>query len=184
MSVPAPHQPVIRVARRRAKPGCAAAYEALVGGMLGDVRQVPGFIGAEVIPPSTEDGEHQTILRFEDGEGLAAWDASPVRHEWHARLAAVAEGDPDYQVLTGLEAWFARPEVPGHKPPLRWKMAVVTWCGIFPTVALLQLVLNPLIAALPFVPRVAIFTVFVVAIVTYVVMPQLVRLFRPWLVRR
>ncbi len=46
MSVPAPHQPVIRVARRRAKPGCAAAYEALVGGMLGDVRQVPGFIGA------------------------------------------------------------------------------------------------------------------------------------------
>ena len=74
--------------------------------------------------------------------------------------------------------------MPGHRPPLRWKMAVVTWCGIFPTVALLQLVLNPLIVDVPFVPRVAIFTVFVVAIVTYVVMPQLVRLFRPWLARR
>jgi antibiotic biosynthesis monooxygenase (ABM) superfamily enzyme len=183
MSESTTSQPVIRVARRRAKPGCGPAYEALIGGMLADVRETPGFIGAEVIPPATEDGEHQTILRFETQEGLDAWDSSPVRDAWHERLDAVAEGAPDYQVLTGLEAWFARAEVPGHKPPKRWKMAIVTWLGIWPIVMVLQLVLNPLIEDVPFVPRVAIFTIFVVGLITYVVMPQLVRLFRPWLAR-
>lgn len=174
-------QPVIRVARRRANPGCEPAYEALIGGMLRDVQAFPGFIGAEVIPPATEGGDHQTILRFETQEGLAAWDASAQRREWHERLDAVAEGIPDYQVLTGLEAWFARPAIAGHTPPKRWKMAIITWLGIFPTVALLQLYLTPLIDGLPFVPRVAVLTMAVVAIVTYLVMPRLVRLFRPWL---
>lgn len=178
-----PSQPVIRVARRRARPGCEPAYEALIGGMLQDVQAFPGFIGAEIIPPASEGGDHQTILRFETQEGLDAWDESPQRQEWHARLEAVAEGTPDYQVLTGLEAWFARPAIGGHKPPQRWKMAIVTWLGIWPIVMVLQLFLNPLIEGLPFVPRVAIFTVFVVAMTTYLVMPQLVRLFRPWLAR-
>ena len=183
MSTSSAPQPVIRVARRRAKPGCGPAYEALIGGMLADVKAVPGFIGAEVLPPATEGGEHQTILRFETQAGLDAWDSSPERHAWHERLDVVAEGTPDYQLLTGLEAWFARAEVPGHKPPKRWKMAIVTWLGIWPIVMVLQLFLNPLIEDVPFVLRVGIFTIFVVAMITYLVMPQLVKLFRPWLAR-
>ena len=48
---------------------------------------------------------------------------------------------------------------------------------------MLHLFLNPLIEDVPFVPRVGIFTIFVVAMITYLVMPQLVKLFRPWLAR-
>lgn len=171
------------MARRRARPGCAPAYEALAGGMLQDVAKVPGFLSAEVIPPAVEGGEHQTILHFASADGLAAWDHSPQRREWHRRLDVVADGDPDYQVLSGLEAWFARPELPATQQPPRWKMAVVTWVGIFLVVMLLQVTLGRLIGGWTFVLRNAVFTVCVVLLATWVVMPQLVRLFRGWLSR-
>lgn len=184
MSQSPPAEPVIRIARRRAKPGCVPAYEALVGGMLRDVQGMPGFIGGELIPPTVPGGEHQTIMRFEHQGALDAWDASPERRAWHERIATVADGPINYQELTGLEAWFARPEVAGAAPPQRWKMAIITWLGIWPTVMVLQLFLTPQIRPLPFVVEVGVFTLFVVAIVTYLVMPRLVPLFRPWLARR
>jgi antibiotic biosynthesis monooxygenase (ABM) superfamily enzyme len=179
-----PEGPVIRVARRRARPGCEPAYEALVGGMLQDTAKVPGFLSAEIIPPGTDGAEHQTILHFASADALAAWDRSPQRREWHRRLNAVADGDPDYQVLSGLEAWFARPELPGTRQPPRWKMALVTWIGIYLVVMLLQVALAPWIGGWNFFLRNAVFTGCVVLLATWVLMPQLVRVFRPWLTRR
>ena len=62
-------------------------------------------------------------------------------------------------------------------------MAVVTWVGIFLVVMLLQVTLGRLIGGWTFVLRNAVFTVCVVLLATWVVMPQLVRLFRGWLSR-
>ncbi|HTH39312.1 MAG TPA: antibiotic biosynthesis monooxygenase, partial [Rhodocyclaceae bacterium] len=59
-----PAAPVMRIARRRAKPGCAEAYVALVQGMFADARQLPGFLGAELIAPAEDDGEYQVVFRF------------------------------------------------------------------------------------------------------------------------
>ncbi len=46
----------------------------------------------------------------------------------------MAEGEPEYRHLSGLEAWFARAEVPGHTPPPRWKMAIVAWLNILASI--------------------------------------------------
>ncbi|TXG81344.1 MAG: antibiotic biosynthesis monooxygenase [Thermomicrobiales bacterium] len=147
--------PVTRIARRRAKPGCDAAYEAVLRVMFAEVAQFPGFRGADLIPPESAGGEYQVVMRFDSQQQLDAWDVSELRQTWHARLHAVAEGDPDYRLLSGLEAWFALPAAPANHAPVRWKMAIATWLGIFPTVSL----------------------------VLWFIAPRLVRLLFPWLFR-
>lgn len=174
---------LVRIARRRAKPGCSQGYEALVRGMFAEARQIPGFHSAELIPPAQPEGEYQVILRFSTAEGLAAWDRSPLRLEWHRRLAAVAEGPPEYRILHGLEAWFTGPIVPPSHP-VKARMAFVTWLGIFPTVSVILGFVAPYLEPLPFLVRVAVITGLVVLIMTWGVMPRLTRLFRSWLLPR
>ncbi len=176
--------PIMRIAHRRAKAGCADAYAALVRGMFADTQKFPGFLGAELIPPPREEGEYQVVLRFATQAAMAQWDLAPQRAVWHKRLRAVAEGDPEYRLLSGLEAWFAQPQLPANHPPLRWKMALITWLGIFPTVSLLLAFVAPYLAPLPFLLRTAVITGLVVLIITWGIMPRLGPLFHGWLVKR
>lgn len=66
------------------------------------------------------------------------------------------------------------------RPP-RWKMAVVTWIGVYPLITLLLVVLGPLILGLPIPVVTLILSVTLVSVLTFVVMPLLVRAFGPWL---
>jgi len=66
-------------------------------------------------------------------------------------------------------------------PPPRWKVAITTWLGIFPTVLLLFTLLGDTLAPWPLVPRVMVLTMLVVLIMTWVVAPQLTRVLKPWL---
>lgn len=174
---------VFRIVRRRAKPGCADAYESLVGAMFADVRHFPGYVSAELIPPAEPGGEYQIIQRFTRQADLERWQASSVRAEWMARLAAVAEGDPEYRLLHGLDAWFGPALVPAQRMPRRWKMTLLSWCGIFPTVAALLAFVAPWLEGLPFLLRTAVVTVLVAVLMSYVIMPRLTRLAADWLRR-
>lgn len=172
---------IFRVVRRRAKPGCGPAYEALVRAMFEDARRFPGYLAAELIPPESPAGEYQIIQRFATEADLERWNGSPERMAWHARLAQVAEGDPEYRLLHGLDAWFGVAAVPVARPPARWRMTVVSWLGIFPTVALLLTFVAPLLAPLPSLPRIAVLTAMVAVLMSYVIMPRLTRLMGWWL---
>ena len=83
--------------------------------------------------------------------------------------------------VTGLAHWFAEPKGPLQAPPPRWKVAVVTWLGIFPTVLTLFLTIAPWMADWPLVPRTMVLTALVVLIMTWGVAPQLTRWLKPWL---
>jgi len=172
---------VFRVVRRRAKPGCSEAYEALVRAMFEDARRFPGFLAAELTPPEAPGGEYQILQRFATEADLARWNDSQERAAWHERLSHVADGPPEYVLLHGLDAWFPPAAVPVAKPPVRWRMAVVSWLGIFPTVALLLAFVAPLLAGLPFLVRTAIITALVAFLMPYVIMPRLTRWTAGWL---
>lgn len=172
---------VFRIVRRRAKPGCETAYEALIRGMFEDAARFPGYQSAELIPPAEPQGEYQIIQRFTTEENLAGWNASEIRAVWLERLAQVAEGDPEYRLLTGLDAWFAPTPLPSIRPPARWRMTVVSWLGIFPTVATLLWLVAPWLAPLPFLLRTAVFTALVAVAMSYLVMPRLTRWMKGWL---
>lgn len=174
---------VFRVVRRRARPGCERAYEALVQAMFADARTFPGYLAAELIPPDAPGGEYQIIQRFATSADLERWNASTQRAAWHERLRPVADGDPEYRLLHGLDAWFAPTAVPAHAPPPRWRMTVVSWLGIFPTVAILLAFVAPLLAPLPFLLRTALLTALVAVLMSYVIMPRLTRWMGGWLRR-
>lgn len=174
---------IFRVVRRRAKPGCAKAYEALVTGMFDDARRFHGYLAAELIPPATPDGEYQIVQRFATLSDMEAWNASAVRAEWMERLSHVADGSPEYQLLHGLDAWFGPAALPVAKPPPRWRMTVVSWLGIFPTVAALLTFVAPRLDFLPFLLRTAVITALVAVLMAYVIMPRLTRWMGWWLRR-
>ena len=123
---------VFRVVRRRARPGCEAAYEALIEGMLRDASRFQGYLSAQLIPPAGPDGEYQIVQRFATAQDLARWNDSSERATWHARLRPVAEGDPDYRILSGLDAWFAPTLIAASAPPSRWRMTVEAGWVFFP----------------------------------------------------
>ena len=176
-------QNVFRIVRRRVKPGCVPAYEALVRAMFDDARKFPGYLSAELIPPATGDDEYQIVQRFATEADLERWSASDVRAAWMERLAPVADGDPEYRLLNGLDAWFAPAAVPVAKMPARWRMTLVSWLGIYPTVALLLTFVAPHLEFLPALVRIGVITVLVAVLMSYVIMPRLTRWMGWWLRR-
>ena len=174
---------VTRIARRRARPGREAEYEVMLREMLAKMRAFKGFLGGDLIPPQTPGEDYQLGVRIASEPELQTWDMSDARLELLERMKEVAEGEPEFRKLSGLEAWFEPAVVPASMHPPRVKMAVVTWMGIFPVVSLyLWLVsLWPGFQDLPFLPRTAVFTALIVATMTWVVMPRLTRLMRGWL---
>ena len=80
--------------------------------------------------------------------------------------------------LHGLEAFFRDPQ---HSPPPRWKMAIVTWLGVFPSVLFWSSTLPKVLPGLPSLGVMAIINVFVVVTLAWGVMPLLTKLFAGWL---
>lgn len=179
----------ILVAERRARQGCGPAYEAVIGGMFGAARSFPGFLGAEVTPPTSPGGKYHVAMRFDSEQHLHEWKNSPVRMEWQRRIDTVADGEPEFLHLTGMEAWFTGPEIRGGRPPARWKMALLTWFGLIPTVSLVAAALGPVWNGHPpfsgfsgwTVLTTAANTLVITLLMTWLVMPNITKLFRRFL---
>lgn len=171
---------VSRVVHRRAKLGCDKAYEDLVRAMLKASSLYPGYISAAVITPKIEGEEFQIIQRFATQKDLAGWQSSEESATWHERLNSVAEADPEYRFLTGLEVWFDPKLVFSDVTAVRWRMTVVSWLGIYPLVAFCLWYISPLMQGLPYLLRTAALTAIVVVAMSYVVMPRLSRWMGWW----
>ena len=172
---------VTRIARRRARPGHEAEYEGMLREMLAKMREHKGFLGGDLIPPEAPGEEYQLVVRFASEAELQAWDMSDARGALLERMKAVAEGEPEFRKLSGLEAWFEPAVVPATMHPPRVRMALVTWLGIFPTVSFFLWFVLPWIQPLPFLPRTAVLTALIVVTMTWVVMPRLTRVLRGFL---
>lgn len=175
---------VTRIARRRARPGHAAQYEELVREMFGLMRAHHGFLGAELIPPESEGGQHQVVVNFASQDDLARWDGSAQRREIFARMRPHAEGEPEHRRLSAIDEWFLGPDVPRGVVVPRWKTAVVTWMGIWPLASLVLWLVAPVWKdlGLPFLLSTAINVVLIVAGMVFLVSPVLTKAMRWFLV--
>lgn len=175
--------PVTVLVTRRVLRGRAAEFEQLMAGMRAAAAQFPGHLGGFLIPPErAEEGCWRVLFAFDSPANLRAWTASSQRQQWLRRVGEVTHGESATRVLNGLETWFALPAVRTQSPPPRWKMALVTWTGIFPLVLVGSHFVVPWLGRwLPVVPATLIFTGAIVAAMTWLVMPTLVRLFSAWL---
>nr|WP_319563694.1 antibiotic biosynthesis monooxygenase [uncultured Rhodoferax sp.] len=170
---------------RRVKAGHEAAFEQASSDMTAAASVFPGYLGGQLVRPDAEDGSedpslYHVVFAFDTAEHLQGWQQSPTRSLGLAAIAPHIKGQTQRQV-SGLGHWFAAPVGPKQMPPPRWKVAVVTWLGICPTVYVLFLLLGELLAPWPLLPRVMLLTALVVVVMTWAVAPQFTKLLKPWL---
>lgn len=166
---------------RRIKPGQEAAYEKLMHDIMRAAAEFPGHLGAQLVrpdeQPGSEPGLYHVVFAFDSPQHLQAWQDSPARSLGLAALEPLVAGPAQTQMI-GLANWFMSSS---QQPPPRWKVAIMSWLGIFPTVLVLFLLLGETLAQWPLVPRVMTLTGLVVLIMTWIVAPQLTRILKPWL---
>ncbi|CAA9452234.1 MAG: hypothetical protein AVDCRST_MAG02-956 [uncultured Rubrobacteraceae bacterium] len=173
--------PATGVASRRVEPGREGEFEDWISGILGEVREFPGYLGTEILRPSSaEDDEYRILYRFDHASNLERWEKSDERRRWLDRAEPLVR-EQTVRRLTGLETWFTLPSRAGEPAPPRYKMAVVTWIAVFPLATVLFMLLQPLLGGAPTVLRTLAFTLVMVTTMTYVVMPRMTRLFSFWL---
>ncbi len=161
-------------------------------------RDFEGYLGGGVLRDASRKNVLITVYAFTDRRSLERWNHSEQWHGWTrdgAPLARVA----DVQRRTGLEGWFAETQAspgrgtkrdrpgtvsPSSAPP-RWKQATAIWCGMLPlnigvTSVATQL---PWWGHLPIAVRSLLLVSSLVPLMTFVVMPAVTRVLRPWLRR-
>ncbi|MEE3716344.1 antibiotic biosynthesis monooxygenase [Tumidithrix elongata RA019] len=167
---------------RRVKPECIAEFEAFLVGVTTACAQFPGHLGSNIFRPvNADDPEYRIILKFDRLSNLRHWENSAERQQWFAIAEPLTISPPQIQVLSGLETWFTLPGKPTITPPPRYKMVLVTWLTVFPLITIISVTFQQLLVLLPLVLRVAVITAIAVPTMTYLLMPQMTKLFASWL---
>ena len=127
--------------------------------------------------PGSTRGEYGILRTFDSREACDAFYASERFAEFQQSVAHLVEGDGVRRELTGLEAFFRG----FGAPPPRWKMAVVTWIGVYPTVLFWTWALATPLAGAPYLLKAAVTITLAVVTLTWGVMPLLTRLLARWI---
>ncbi len=170
--------PVHLVITRRVKAGCEEEFQRALLEFLQASFSHQAVLGGSLLipPPGSSSREYGIFRSFKGPTERDAFYESSLFKEWDARAAQWTEGETTYRELNGLEAWFRTPA-----PPPRWKMATVTFVGVYLLTLSLHLTVGPWIRTFPLPLANALFNGLVVVGLTWLVMPQLTRVFRRWL---
>jgi uncharacterized protein len=144
----------------------------------------PGARGVQCLypPPGSDAADYGIMRSFADASERDAFYDSPPFKGWLTLIEPMVEGKSTRRQLSGLEAWFRDG---GEPTPPRWKIALLTWPAVWFSSTLMRGILAPALG--PNVPQfvaAGFITAGVVVILTWVVMPFLVRVARPWLLRK
>jgi uncharacterized protein len=174
--------PLTVVVTWRIRRGCETEFEAWRREISAAALEFPGHMGIDVMRPSGTDPEYVVIFRFDTYEHLRTWQESDIRRELLKKAEPFRESEPSYRMESGLEYWFL-PTGSAASPP-RWKMAIITALGVWPVSMLVPWLLSPLIANLPSYLKALLIAIGIVILLTWAVMPVLVKILRPWLHHR
>lgn len=164
---------------RRVRPGCEAEFQAALREFFQESFTHPAVLGATFIvpPPDSPTREFGILRTFRDEQERDAFYASPLYRRWEERARGLTEGEPQHRPLHGLEALFRSP----GPPPPRWKMALVTFLGVYPLTSILPPLAGRFLPGWPPLLANVVVTGLIVFLLAWVVMPLLTRVFRPWL---
>ncbi len=175
-------QPVHVAITRTVKSGCEASFEKAILEFFAQSQEDESTLGAQLLRPlpGSQSRTYGILRSFGNQQDRDAFYHSERFRRWQNEVAPLVEGDYARRELTGLEAFF-NDSSRIHEPPL-WKMAFITWLGVWPTVfAVTSIGGRWLLSGWPFWLAVGIETLAVVALLTWAVMPRLTHWFGPWL---
>jgi hypothetical protein len=176
------NEPIHVAVIRTVKPGSEAAFEKSLHEFVQQSLSLAGQMGVHIIRPAPGSGSRQygIIRKFADRNALDEFRASPEYLEWNRIVMDLTEGSGRVEELHGLESWFTLPGQPLHPLP-QWKMAIATYLGVVPVIMFLSLTLGRMIQNWNFILNNIVFNAFVVALLTWVVMPLITRALKGWL---
>ncbi|WP_324670477.1 antibiotic biosynthesis monooxygenase [Hymenobacter sp. GOD-10R] len=165
------------------KAGSETALEEVAQATLRAASTSPGFMGGHLLQPTPDavSGEWQLILQFTTPEELRAWQTSTLCRACKAQSDVLTVGAARVQRINGLEGWFTGANRGVAGTPPKWKMALVTMLGIYPTIRLVPMLLEPVVVSWPpWLGSLAVTSV-VMVLMTWLIMPFLTHLFKGWL---
>lgn len=177
------NEPVTVAVIRVVRPGYEEAFERAIHDFVQHSLHLPGQLGVHILRPAPGSGsrEYGILRRFASAEARDEFYRLPLFDEWKQKVAGLAEGEPRYEQLSGLETWFTLPGQRAIVPPPRWKMAIMTLLGVYPASLLLGVTVGNWIGGWPMPVSALIIGALMVILLTWVLMPLLTRLFKPWL---
>ena len=182
ITVPTMNGPVHIAITRSIRKEHVVEFERLLGEFSRESMSDPGARGVLLLhpPPGSNSTEFGILRTFASAAERDAFYRSERYQQWLKMIAPLVEGEAQWRELSGLEAWFRNP----YEAPPRWKMALVTWLAVWPVSVFVHALLDPLFpSAWPKVAVAAFVAAGIVLILTWVAMPLLVRMARPWLRR-
>jgi antibiotic biosynthesis monooxygenase (ABM) superfamily enzyme len=123
-------------------------------------------------------GLHHLVYRFDSERHLVAWERSDRRRELIRRGDRIS--DEQRATHQAPNAWFS---VPGQDTSPRWKTFLLTWLAAYP---ILLVISTGVRLAAPGLTQPLVLVVSsgtLTALLTWVIMPRLKHLTRPWLLR-
>ena len=174
-------QPVTGLVVHQVQHGKEKIFEEALTELIDSVKTVPGSLSVSVIRPEEGRTDYKILFTFDSETHLAAWRSCETHKRIIQRMYDVSAEPPTRFTLSGLETWFSLPGPRVMAPPPRWKMVLITWAVIWPllcvTIPLEWMIIGPL----PLFMKLAITPAITISLLTYIIMPRVVRLLSGWL---
>lgn len=162
-------EPVTVTVARVVVPGREADYDAWTKDVIETLSKFHGCLGAGVLHPGPDGGEHQFVFRFVDGIHLREWERSPQRAALMERAKGFVQTERVSRTV-GVENFFELPER-AEPPRSLWARIVTDVAWVYPVAIASSLVVAPRIAQLPFAVRVVISSLLITAVMRLAVGP-------------
>src|SRR5688572_25395527 len=164
------------ISTHRVMPGRMASFSTSVKGLLSAASRSQGYLDGRLEKASGDSATWLVICWFDSAESAAEWGRSRSHATWREYVGRFA---------TRVEAPPRPAQAPSGppSPPPRWKTALVTLIGVFPAVLLVNVTVIPRVTGLPLLARTLILCVCVTGLMTWVLMPQVMKVLGPWLRR-
>jgi len=172
-------EPVTVTVAYEVAPGREEVFSDWAMAMLREAAQYTEYLGGGILAPGGTEDDWHVVSRWSSQEAAQLWEASPGRDRL-ARSAAGFAQPAKVKRTTGVRAWFDLSSRMATPPP-KWKTALVTLAAVFPPVLVFNLTVIPYLGGLSVVLRTLTLCVAVTAVVTWVMMPRLLRLLKNWL---
>lgn len=139
--------------------GREQAFEAALKQVIQKAMVFEGHEGIQIIRSNSKaNNEYILLIRFDTETNYQIRADSVPRNEWFQELKNYVYKESEIRYEDRLEFWFSLPEVTGTKPPTKWKMAILTWMVIYPSVLSLSTIARYLsflsLALLPITPAI------------------------------
>lgn len=114
----------------KVRPGKEAEFDDALTRFVHQTTDYRGVTGVHLQRPLAGDGSREfgIVRSFSSPAHCREFYATDYYKEYEAATASLRDGDIDFRPVQGIEALFR----PAAAAPPRWKMAMVTWLGVFP----------------------------------------------------